>query len=356
MRHLPSITGLVALSLTAAAPPPPAEPADIFATPAQLDPIAQAFVDSLASRGGPPIYTLPVAEARAFLDTLQSGPTTPVPADIEDRDLPVGPTGSVGVRIVRPLGSKEMLPVIVYFHGGGWILGDEKTHDRLIRALATRSGAALAFVKYTPSPEAQFPVPLEQAYAATRFIAEHGADFNLDTSRLAVAGDSVGGNMATEVTRLAKARGGPEIAYQALFYPVTNVNFFDKSYQQFSQGPWLTTASMVWFFSAYAPKLADRLNPDVAPLLATVEQLADLPPALVITDENDVLRDEGEAYAHKLIRAGVPVTAVRYLGTMHDFMMLDALADTPAARSAVALAGDTLHDALFQTAPPPTSP
>jgi acetyl esterase len=241
----------------------------------------------------------------------------------------------------------------MYFHGGGWILGDAKTHDRLIRTLATRTGAALVFVKYTPSPEAQFPVPLEEAYAATKYVAEHGAELGLDTTRLAVAGDSVGGNMATEVTRLAKEHGGPEIAYQALFYPVTSSNFFDKSYQQFAAGPWLTTASMLWFFNAYAPKLVDRLNPYVAPLLATVEQLADLPPALVITDENDVLRDEGEAYAHKLMRAGVPVTAVRFLGTMHDFMMLDALADMPAARGAVTLASAMLHDALFRDAEEP---
>lgn len=152
--------------------------------------------------------------------------------------------------------------------------------------------------------------------------------------------------MATEVTRLAKAHGGPEILHQALFYPVTNANFFDASYQKLANGPWLTRASMLWFFNAYAPRLVDRLNPDVAPLLATVDQLRDLPPALIITDENDVLRDEGEAYAHKLMKAGVTVNAVRYLGTMHDFMMLDALADTPAAMSAVALASETLREAL----------
>lgn len=346
MRYLPSITGVCALSLTAAAPPPPPLPADAFPPAAQLEPTTQAFIDSLAAKGGPPIYALPIAAARAFLDTLQSGPIDVLPADVDDEVLPVGPTGHVGVRIVRPLGSPEGLPVILYFHGGGWILGDEKTHDRLVRALAIGARAAVVFVKYTPSPEAQFPVPLQQAYAATRYIAEHGADFGLDSSRLAVAGDSVGGNMAIAVTRLAKAHGGPEILHQALFYPVTNASFFDASYQQLANGPWLSRASMQWFFNAYAPKLVDRLDPYVAPLLATVDELKDLPPALVITDENDVLREEGEAYAHKLMKAGVTVNAVRYLGTIHDFMMLDALADTPAARSAVALASETLHEAL----------
>ena len=267
-------------------------------------------------------------------------------ADIDDEVLAVGPTGSVGVRIVRPPGNTDALPVVMYFHGGGWILGNERTHDRLIRELAVRARAAVIFVKYTPSPEARFPVPLEQAYAATKFIAEHGADFDLDPTRLAVAGDSVGGNMAIGVTRLARARGGPEIVHQALFYPVTHANFFNKSYQEFAAGPWLSRAAMLWFFNACAPRLADRFNPDVSPLLAPVDQLRDLPPALIITGENDVLRDEGEAYAHKLMRAGVPVNAVRYLGTIHDFMMLDALADTPAAVSATALAAETLREAL----------
>jgi acetyl esterase/lipase len=346
MRYLPLITGVFALSLTAAAPASPPLPADAFPSAAQLEPTTQAFIDALAAKGSPPLYTLPVADARAFLVALQSGPIAVEPADIEDRVLPVGPTGSVGIRIVRPQGLSEMLPVVMYFHGGGWILGDERTHDRLIRELAVRARAAVVFVKYTPSPEAQFPVPLEQAYAATKYVAEHGEELKLDPSRLAVVGDSVGGNMATEVARMAKARGGPPILHQALFYPVTNANFFTTSYQQFAAGPWLSRPTMQWFFNAYAPRIGDRLNADVSPLQATVEQLRDLPPALIITDENDVLRAEGEAYAHKLMSAGVRVTAVRYLGTIHDFMMLNALADTPAARSATALAGATLREAF----------
>jgi acetyl esterase len=316
---------------------------------ANLEPVTQAFIDTLTARGGPPIYTLTPHAARASLDALQAeyaSSLSVAPAEVVDDVIPVGPTGSVPIRIVRPQGSAAGLPIVMYFHGGGWILGNERTHDRLIRAIAARAQAAVVFVKYTPSPEAQFPVPLEQAYAATKYLAENAPRFGLDGSRLAVAGDSVGGNMATVVARLAKDRGGPEIRHQALFYPVTDASFDTGSYQRFAGGPWLTRAAMEWFFDAYAPKLADRPTPEVSPLRSSLDQLRGLPPTLLITDENDVLRDEGEAYAHALMRAGVVVTAVRYLGTIHDFMMLDALADTPASLGATALAGDTLRAAL----------
>lgn len=312
----------------------------------KLEPATLAFVDAVKAQGGPPINKLPVERARAILETLQAASGTLVPAESEDREIPVGPTGSVGIRIVRPAGSTEPLPVIMYFHGGGWILGSESTHDRLVRSLANDANAAVVFVKYTPSPEAQFPIPLEQAYAATQYIAEQGASLGLDPTRIALAGDSVGGNMAAVVARLAKERGGPTILFQALFYPVTDARFDTRSYRRFAKGPWLTRAMMKWFFKAYAPLRADRKRPDVSPLRASLAQLRGLPPALVITGENDVLRDEGEAYAHKLMRAGVPVKAVRVLGTIHDFMMLNPLADTPPAKAAVALAADELRRAL----------
>jgi len=314
----------------------------------RLDAPTRAFIDALAARAKPPIYTLPVADARAFLVSLQAehAPAAPIPADVEDHVLPIGPSGTVAVRIVRPEGARQPLPVVMYFHGGGWILGDATTHDRLIREIANRAQAAVVFVKYTPSPEAKFPVPLYEAFAATRYIAEEGARFGLDGSRLAVAGDSVGGNMATVVALLAKQHKGPAIRYQVLAYPVTDACFDTPSYQAFADGPWLTKKTMAWFFDAYAPDTEARALPYVSPLRATTAELSGMPPALVIVDENDVLRDEGEAYAHKLMDAGVPVRAVRYLGTIHDFMMLNALADTPASRSATALVGSTLHDVL----------
>jgi acetyl esterase len=215
-----------------------------------------------------------------------------------------------------------------------------------VRDLVNQTKAAFVFVNYTPSPEAKFPVPIEQAYAATKYIADHGEEFGLDGSRLAVAGDSVGGNMTAAVTLLAKQNGGPKIQYQVLFYPVTDANFDKGSYEQFANGPWLTKAAVEWSWNAYAPNPEDRDKATASPLRATREQLKGLPPALIITDENDVLRDQGEAYAKKLIQSGVEVTAVRYLATFHDFVMLNGLADTPAARSAIQLAAEKLAHAL----------
>ena len=313
-----------------------------------LEPKTQAFIDALSAQGGKPIYELAYGDARKVLEDAQAGKVTTLPADIEDKILPVGPTGEVSVRIYRPKGAKGPLPVVMYFHGGGWVLGSKNTHDRLLRDLVNGTHAAFVFVNYTPSPEAQFPVPIEEDYAATKYIAEHGKDFGLDTRRLAVAGDSVGGNMVAVVTQLAKERKGPMICYQALFYPVTDSSLAQESYEEFADGPWLTRAAMEWFWDAYAPNKEDRRKTTAAPLSAPSKQLEGLPPALVIVDENDVLRDEGEAYARKLMQAGVDVTAVRFLATHHDFVMLNALADTPASKAAIRLASEKLIAGLYR--------
>ncbi len=313
-----------------------------------LEPKTQAFIDALAARGGKPIYELSYADARKVLEDAQAGAVAKLPADVEEKVLPVGPGGEVSVRIYRPQGSQGPLPVVMYFHGGGWVLGSGNTHDRLLRDLVNGANAAFVFVNYTPSPEARFPVPIEQGYAATRYIAEHGNEFRLDTTRLAVAGDSVGGNMAAVVAQLAREREGPPIRYQVLFYPVTDAHMDTPSYSTFANGPWLTRAAMEWFWDAYAPNRTDRLKTTASPLVANIEQLRGLPPALIIVDENDVLRDEGEAYARKLIQAGVDVTAVRVLATIHDFAMLNALADTPASKTAIQLASEKLAAAFKQ--------
>jgi acetyl esterase len=226
----------------------------------------------------------------------------------------------------------------MYFHGGGWILGDRDTHDRLIREIAVGVAAAVVFVDYDRAPEARYPVAIEQAYAATRYVVDHGASLRLDSTRLAVAGDSVGGNMTAAVTLMAKQRRGPKIAFQVLFYPVTGADFDTASYARFADGPWLTKRAMEWFWDAYLPDPGARQQPTATPLNATLDQLAGLPEALVVVDENDVLRDEGEAYARKPSNAGGRVTSTRYNGTIHDFVMLNALADTPAARGAIAQA------------------
>jgi acetyl esterase len=311
-----------------------------------LDPKTRAFVETLEAQGGPPLYKLSYAAARDVLKTTQSGDIPLMPARIDDVTLKTGPTGNVAIRIVRPEGRADPLPVVMYFHGGGWILGDKGTHDRLVREIVNGTGAAIVFVSYTPSPEAHYPQPIEEAYAATKYIAEHGADFGLDSSRMAIVGDSVGGNMCAVIALLAKQRGGPPLRFQVLFYPVTDARFDTASYGEFAEGPWLTKVNMQWFWDAYAPNSADRQLPTVSPLRASIEDLRGLPPALVITDENDVLRDEGEAYAHKLMAAGVPVKAMRVLGTIHDFMMLNPLADTPPVREAIAAANQELRIAL----------
>jgi acetyl esterase len=311
-----------------------------------LEPKTQAFIDALAAQGGKPIYTLPYAAARKVLEEAQAIDVRKLPADIEDTAFPVGPTGEVSVRIYRPKGAKGALPVVVYFHGGGWVLGSKHTHDRLLRDLVNGANAAFVFVNYTPSPEAQFPVPIDQAYAATRHVSEHGKELGLDAGRLAVAGDSVGGNMAAVVAQLAKERKGPSIRYQALMYPVTDSSMSQPTYKEFADGPWLTAAAMAWFWDAYAPNKEDRKKTMAAPLSATPEQLKGLPPTLIVVDENDVLREEGEQYARKLIQAGVEVTPIRVLATCHDYAMLNALADTPATKVTVQIVSEKLSEAL----------
>jgi len=311
-----------------------------------LEPKTQAFIDAISAQGGKPMYELSYTDARKLLEDVQAGDVEKLPADVEEMVLPVGPTGEVSITIYRPKNDKGSLPAVMYFHGGGWVAGSKHTHDRLLRDLVNNTKAAFVFVNYTPSPEAQFPVPIEQVYAATKYIAEHGKELRLDGSRLAIAGDSVGGNMAAVVAQLAKERKGPAIRYQVLLYPVTDASFSQESYREFADGPWLTKSAMKWFWDAYAPHSEDRQKTTTSPLRATIDQLKGLPPALVIVDENDILRDEGEAYARKLVQAGINVTAVRVLATFHDFAMLNGLAATPACKGAIQLASVKLSEAL----------
>jgi acetyl esterase len=307
------------------------------------------FLENLQQSGGPPLYTLTPTEARKVLSGLQAAPIEKLPAEIESKSIPVGPNGDISIQIVKPQGSgNETLPVVMYTHGGGWVLGGFDTHERLLRELANGAHAAIVFVNYTLAPEAKYPINLEEAYATTKWIAENGQTLNLDSSRLVVAGDSVGGNMATAVTMLAKERGGPPITFQLLFYPVTDANFNTSSYNAYQEGYFLTRENMKWFWDNYLSNDTNRKEPTVSPLQASVEQLSGLPPALIIVGENDVLRDEGEAYAHKLMQAGVPTTAIRYLGTIHDFMMLNPITDTPPARGAIDQVSQTLKKVLSE--------
>lgn len=313
-----------------------------------LDQKTERFVQEVEAAGGPPIYKLPIQQARQLLNDLQAKPVEKLPVKMEDALFPGGPRGKVSVRIVRPPDAQGMLPAILYCHGGGWILGNKETHDRLIREIACGAQAAVVFVNYTPSPEAKYPQAIEEAYAAMKYVAEHGKSLQIDSSRLAVAGDSVGGNMAIALTFLAKERKGPKIDFQLLFYPVTDAHFDKGSYREFAEGPWLTKPAMEWFWNAYEPNLEERKKITVCPLRASIEDLRHLPAALIITDENDVLRDEGEAYGRKLLQAGVDAAIVRYTGTHHDFVLLNPLKDSPAAQSAIALATGTLQKVFSQ--------
>lgn len=311
-----------------------------------LEPAAQALADTLAVGGGPPLYTLSPDDARAVLDRAQSGDIVMAPAEVAEHTIPGGPNGTVSVTVVRPVWTNGSLPAVVYTHGGGWILGNFSTHQRLVRELSHQSGAAIVFVNYPRSPETRYPIAIEEVFATVSWVARYGAELGLDGSRLAVAGDSVGGNMTAAVTLLATERGGPAIRFQALLYPVTDASFDTDSYARFADGPWLTRKAMQWFWDAYQPDVSKRSEATVAPLRATIEQLRVLPPALVITDEADVLRDEGEAYGRKLRQAGVDVTMTRYEGVFHDFMMLNALAETNATHDATAQTARALKTAL----------
>ena len=306
----------------------------------------QAFLDVLNAGTGKPIEQLTPAEARAVLVGAQAGVKLTLPkADVSQKTIQADGQ-PLSLTIVRPAGVKGELPVFMFFHGGGWVLGDFPTHERLVRDLVVGSGAAAVFVNYTPSPEAHYPVAINQAYAATQWVAEHGKEIHVDGKRLAVAGNSVGGNMAAVVALMAKDKGTPAIRFQVLLWPVTDANFETGSYNQFAEGHFLSKNMMKWFWDNYTTDANQRNEIYASPLRATTGQLKGLPPALVQTAGADVLRDEGEAYARKLDEAGVPVTSVRYNGMIHDYGLLNVVSQVPAVRSAMLQASQELKEHL----------
>lgn len=306
----------------------------------------QAFLQALEAGGGKPLETLSPKDARAVLTGAQASVNVDVSGiQVERRTIAVDGQ-ALEIRVVRPQGAKGELPVFMFFHGGGWVLGDYPTHERLIHDLVLGSGAAAVYVDYTPSPEAKFPTAINQAYAATRWVAENGRQIGVDGKRLAVVGNSVGGNMAAVVALKAKEAGTPKLRFQALLWPVTDANFNNGSYNQFAEGHFLTRNMMQWFWDSYTSDPRQRDDIHASPLRASLEQLKGLPPALVQTAEMDVLRDEGEAYARKLGAAGVPVTAVRHNGMIHDFGLLNVLGQVPGTRSAMDQAAQAIRQHL----------
>lgn len=307
------------------------------ALPVALDPAlsreSKAFLDALNAPGGPGLETFGVAAARKVLVDAQAS----VPVDysgIDESERTIEADGfHIKLNIVRPSGSDATLPVFIFIHGGGWVLGDYPTHKRMVRDLVVLSGAMGIFVNYTPSPEARYPQAVNEIYATTKWVAAHGAEIGADGSRLAVVGNSVGGNMTAVTTLKAKENNGPKISLQVLFWPIVDARFDHDSYARYGQDRFLTTPLMQWMYDQYTTDATEREQIYASPINATTEQLKDLPPALIQVADADILRDGGEAYGRKLDEAGVPVTTIRYNGTIHDFGLLNALAGTPQTKS-----------------------
>ncbi|MCF7534905.1 alpha/beta hydrolase [Pseudomonas petrae] len=302
----------------------------------------QAFLNALAAGGGKPLEQLSPKDARAVLTGAQNSVKVDLSGTQVSEKTIKADGQSIKLTIVRPANVKGELPVFMFFHGGGWVLGDYPTHARLIHDLVVGSGAVAVYVDYTPSPEAHYPMAINQAYAATQWVAEHGKEINVDGSRLAVAGNSVGGNMAAVVALMAKEHNTPKLRFQLLLWPVTDANFDTGSYQQYAEGHFLTKNMMTWFWDSYTTDAKQRADIHASPLRATTEQLKGLPPTLVQTAALDVLRDEGEAYARKLDAAGVDVTAVRYNGMVHDYGLLNPLSNIPEVKAAMRQAAGEL--------------
>ena len=303
-----------------------------FAQDPNLDPQVREFLKAL-NNGGPGLETLPPLDTRKVLEGAQASVEVDL-SGIEVSEKTITQDGySVPLHLVRPVGATGILPVFIFIHGGGWILGDFPTHQRMVRDLVVLSGYAAVFVNYTRTPEAAFPQAINEIYAATQWVAEHGQEIGVDGQNLAVVGNSVGGNMTAVTCLQAKAKGGPHIKLQVLFWPIVDADFNTESYQKFGKDRFLTTPLMKWMYDLYIKDPEQRKHIYASPLQATTKQLAGLPPALIQVAENDVLVDEGEAYGRKLSEAEVPVTTVRYNGMIHDFGLLNGLATLPATRS-----------------------
>ena len=297
-----------------------------------LDPQAQAVLEQMADAGLPPLGSVSVEETRQGMVAATAAGEEPEPvAKVEDRSVPgPGPGGQIPVRIYTPQGSGPF-PVLVYFHGGGWVIGNVDTHDPTCRTLTNAAGCVVVSVDYRLAPEHKFPAAVDDCYAATQWVAANAAAINGDSSRIAIGGDSAGGNLTAVVAIEAREQGGPPLVFQLLVYPVTDYSFSTPSYRDNADGYLLTKDSMVWFWDHYLRSEADGQDYRASPLRAS--DLTGLPPALVITAEYDPLRDEGEAYAARLQESGVSVTCTRYDGMIHGFYGLTAVVDK--ARKAV---------------------
>ncbi len=304
------------------------------ATDPRIDPQIRSFLAEI-DKDSSPFWELPQPKPQDILTGLQS--QTPVDmSGVTTTEKTITQDGrKVKLYIMKPDQVSGKPGVLLFLHGGVWIVGNFQNHQRLLRDLVVGSGQVGVFVEYTPLPAAKFPTQLEESYAALKWVAEHAGELGADGSRIAVAGNSVGGNMTAALALMAKDRNGPKISYQVLLIPATDASVDTQSYREYGTGRFLARDFMKYGWDLYAPDAKTRDNPYVSPLRASVEELKGLPPALVITAENDPLRDEGEAYARKLKNAGVSVDAVRFNGTIHDFVLLNALHDVPSTQAAI---------------------
>ncbi|MEN0055222.1 MAG: alpha/beta hydrolase [Mucilaginibacter sp.] len=299
-----------------------------WATDEHLSPEVKNFLKGL-NTGGPGLETLKPLDARQVLVNAQASVKVDYSGITESEKTIQADGYTIKLNIVRPVGATGVLPVFMFIHGGGWILGDYPTHKRMVRDLVVGSGAVGVFVNYTRTPDAAFPQAINELYAALKWIAGHGAELNVDSKRLAVVGNSVGGNMTAVMSLMAKEKKGPEIKVAIMMWPIVDADFETESYKLYGQDRFLSTPLMKWMYDMYIPEPEKRKNILASPLQASVDQLRGLPPTLIQVAENDVLRDEGEAYGRKLLEAGVQATTVRYNGVIHDFGLLNGLATIP---------------------------
>ena len=322
-----------------------AQKAPHYASDPHLSPEVKKFLNPL-NAGGLPVESLSVEDARNVLTGAQAAFKVDI-SGIEESEKTITQDGyTVKLNIVRPAGNKEKLPAFIFTHGGGWVLGDYPTHKRLVRDLVVASGYAAVFINYTPSPEAHYPQAINEIYAATKWVSEHGDEINVNGKKLAAVGNSVGGDMTAALCLMAKEKGGPDIKFQVLMWPVTDASFSQASYEMYGTQRFLTSSLMKWMWDQYTKDHIKRNEIYASPLQASVEQLKGLPPALILVAENDILRDEGEAYGRKLEEARVTVTSVRFNGTIHDFGLLNGLAETSQVSGLIELTAAQLRKYL----------
>ena len=312
-----------------------------------LSSATKRFLTALNGGGGAPLETLTPVEARKVLVNAQASVEVDL-SGIEESEREIETEGfKLKLNIVKPAGSTEVLPAFIFIHGGGWVLGDFQMHKRMVRDLVVLSGTAGVFINYTPSPDVQFPQQPQEIYAATRWIAANGSEIDIAGNRLALIGNSAGGNMATATALRAALENGPEIRLQILFWPTVNSDFETSSYQRFGADRFLTTPLIKWMYDTYLPDAEDRKNIYAAPLLATTEELMHLPPTLIQVGEADIFLDESLAYGRKLDEAGVEVTTLTYAGAIHDFGLLNGLAATAQSKALFRHAAAELRSFLF---------